>query len=200
MEQLGLPADAVLTDGLLQYLAELVRWNKAYNLTSVRDPDEMLTRHLLDSLSVDSYINGETVLDVGTGAGLPGIPLALLNPHASFVLMDSNGKKIRFIEHAARTLGLENVLPLQARVESHPDTVVFNTVVCRAYASLLDFVTSSGHLLANGGEMIAMKGRVPQQELDELPAAWTVKQVDPVEVPGLEGKRHIVVLSRETVH
>ncbi|MGI9290589.1 MAG: 16S rRNA (guanine(527)-N(7))-methyltransferase RsmG [Gammaproteobacteria bacterium] len=200
IEQLGLVAGESLTEALLGLLAELLRWNKAYNLTSVRDPYEMLTRHIFDSLSVDNYIKSETVLDVGTGAGFPGIPLALLNPHSSFVLMDSNGKKIRFIEHAVRTLGLQNVLPLQARVESHPDDVAFETIVCRAYSSLKAFVTTSGHLLASGGEMVAMKGRVPEEELAELPEGWELCRVDPVEVPGLEGQRHIVVLKREKAH
>jgi 16S rRNA (guanine527-N7)-methyltransferase len=198
LEYLSVPGGAALADGLLHYLEELIRWNKTYNLTAVRDPAEMVTRHLLDSLSVDTFIKSDSVLDVGAGAGLPGIPLALVNPHASFVLMDSNGKKIRFIEHVVRELKLQNVLPLQARVESHPDQVVFDTIVCRAYASLLDFVSSSGHLLADGGEMIAMKGKVPQAELDELPATWTVARMDKVDVPGLDGERHILVL-RQTL-
>jgi 16S rRNA (guanine527-N7)-methyltransferase len=199
--QLEIKADADLTEALLGYLAELIRWNKAYNLTSVREPAEMVSRHLLDALTIAPYIKdaekSKRILDVGTGAGLPGIPLALLYPQASFVLMDSNGKKTRFIEHALRTLGLENVMPVQARVESHQDEAGFDTIVCRAYASLLDFITSSGHLLASGGEMIAMKGKVPQAELDELPATWVATQVDRVAVPGVDGERHIVVLHKK---
>lgn len=198
--QLGLAADESFTEVLLGFLTELIRWNKAYNLTAIRDPAEMVSRHLLDSLTVAPYIKTKTVLDVGTGAGLPGIPLALLYPDTSFYLLDSNGKKIRFIDHAVRTLGLQNVKALQARVESHPGDTRYDTVVCRAYASLLDFISSSGSLLAEGGEMIAMKGKVPQAELDELPLQWVATAVDKVEVPGVEGERHIVVIKRKTAH
>jgi 16S rRNA (guanine527-N7)-methyltransferase len=213
LRQLSIKADAGLTDALLFYLAELIRWNKAYNLTSVREPAEMVGRHLLDAYTVAPYIKKQvkcdekgndkgndkalSILDVGTGAGLPGIPLALMFPQAAFVLMDSNGKKIRFIEHVVRELGLQNVVPLQARVESHPDDALFDTILCRAYASLENFVSSSGHLLSSDGVMIAMKGKVPQAELDELPAAWVATQVDRVTVPGVDGERHIVVLHKK---
>lgn len=184
-----------LAEPLARFLAELARWNSAYNLTAVRDPLDMVPRHILDSLTVVPWISGARVADVGTGAGLPGIPLALLWPDKAFTLLDSNGKKIRFVTHATAVLGLANVAPVQARTESHADEP-FDTVVCRAFTALADFVAGTGHLLAAGGRLVAMKGRYPEQEMAALPAGWQVAECAPVAVPGLAAERHIVVLQR----
>jgi 16S rRNA (guanine527-N7)-methyltransferase len=196
LERMALPADEALVDSLLAYLAELIRWNKAYNLTAVRDPQEMVIRHLLDSYSVQPYISGARIIDVGTGAGFPGVPLALANTEQFFVLLDSNGKKIRFLEHVVGELGLHNVTPVQSRVDEYSDDAWFDTVVCRAFTSLADFVKGSGHLVAPNGRLVAMKGKLPEDELATLPADWSAQAVEQVAVPGLEGERHIVVMRR----
>jgi 16S rRNA (guanine527-N7)-methyltransferase len=195
----GLPevvASASLTAGLTAYLHELQRWNKAYNLTAVRDPDAMVSRHVFDSLSALPYVQGKHVLDVGTGAGLPGIPLAMCMPDSSLVLVDSNGKKIRFLEHVIAELGLLNVQALQVRVESYKADYLFDSIISRAYSSLREFVESSGRLLSVDGRLVAMKGKYPQQEIDELPAGWQPTCSDEVQVPNVEGERHIIVLQR----
>jgi 16S rRNA (guanine527-N7)-methyltransferase len=196
LERMALPADDVLVDNLLAYLTELVRWNKAYNLTAVRDPQEMVIRHLLDSYSVQPYISGARIIDVGTGAGLPGIPLALANTEQFFVLLDSNGKKVRFLQHIVGALGLQNVTPVQSRVAEYTEDSWFDTVVCRAFTSLTEFVTNSGHLVAPEGRLVAMKGKLPETEIEALPEDWSAEAVEPVAVPGLEGERHVIVIKR----
>lgn len=190
----GVPAGGALAERLTDYIDELHRWNKVYNLTAVRNPAEMVSKHVFDSLTVLPLIHGKTILDVGSGAGLPGIPLALCLPECRFVLLDSNGKKIRFIEHALAVLGLTNVEAKQSRVEEFVHERGFDTVVCRAYTSLAGFVHSGGNLLADGGRLIAMKGKYPQTELDELPAGWHATQIEQVSVPDLAAERHIVVI------
>jgi 16S rRNA (guanine527-N7)-methyltransferase len=196
LERMALPADDALIESLLAYLAELIRWNKAYNLTSVRDPQEMVIRHLLDSYSVQPYICGTRTIDVGTGAGLPGIPLALANPEKFFVLLDSNGKKVRFLQHVVGALGIHNVTPVQSRVAEYKEDAWFDTVVCRAFTSLAEFVTNSGHLASPEGRLVAMKGKLPTDELEALPEGWQVQTAEPVAVPGLEGERHVIVIRR----
>jgi 16S rRNA (guanine527-N7)-methyltransferase len=196
LERLALPADDRLLDDLLAYLAELIRWNKAYNLTAVRDPQEMVFRHILDAYSVQPYISGTRIIDVGTGAGLPGIPLALANTEQFYVLLDSNGKKIRFLQHVVGELGLLNVTPVQSRVADYEEDTWFDTVVCRAFTSLAEFVANSGHLAAPEGRLVAMKGKLAEAEREAIPADWVVQAADPVEVPGLEGERHIIVMRR----
>ena len=170
--QLTLPDAAV--DQLLQYLALLVKWNRAYNLTAVRDPAAMISRHLLDSLAVMPYVHGEYCADVGTGAGLPGIPLAIAFPHKQFVLIDSNGKKIRFVAQAIAELGLRNVSAIQCRVESWQPPQPYDVVLSRAFATLADMAQACAHLLSAQGVMLAMKGIYPQQELSELPERFKV--------------------------
>jgi 16S rRNA (guanine527-N7)-methyltransferase len=199
LERMALPADDMLIENLLAYLSELIRWNKAYNLTAVRDPQEMVIRHLLDSYSVQPYICGARTIDVGTGAGLPGIPLALANPEQFFVLLDSNGKKVRFLQHIVGALGLSNVTPVQSRVAEYTEDAWFDTVVCRAFTSLEEFVTNSGHLAAPEGRLVAMKGKLPADELEKLPEGWEVQVAEPVEVPGLEGERHVIVIRRAVI-
>lgn len=155
---------------LIDYLALLFKWNRAYNLTAVRDPAQMVSRQLLDSLSILPYLAGPRVLDVGTGAGLPGIPLAIARPDLQFTLLDANGKKVRFVRQAILELGLANVTAEQQRVESYRPAAPFNTITSRAFAELKDFVALTGRLLAPGGQWLAMKAMLAGQESDALPA------------------------------
>ncbi len=194
--QLELP-DAVV-DRLLAYHALLVKWNKAYNLTAVREPESMITRHLLDSLAVVPYLPEGATIDVGTGAGLPGVPLALVFPERAFTLLDSNGKKTRFLVQVKAELGLENVTVAHQRVEDfHPDRP-FDCVITRAFASVADILTGSRHLLAAEGQVMAMKGAVPEVELAELPKGYRLIEVIPLKVPGLEQEqRHLVCIGRD---
>jgi 16S rRNA (guanine527-N7)-methyltransferase len=183
-----------LPDALTCYLGELAKWNKTYNLTAVRDPQQMVIRHIFDSLAAAPLLRGKRIIDVGTGAGLPGIPLALCLPDCHFTLLDSNGKKIRFVQHAVGELGLANVFPVQARAESYEPEILFDTVISRAFTSLAEFVANSGELLSPGGCLLAMKGKLPAEELQALPPAWRATQIEVLQVPGLEAERHMVVL------
>lgn len=186
-----------LSSPLLAYLQLLAKWNRAYNLTAVREPSEMVTLHLLDSLSVNPYLYGERILDVGTGPGLPGIPLALANPAKHFTLLDSLGKKTRFIQQVINTLELANVTVVQSRVEAFQPPQGFSTVISRAFASLQEMVSHSSHCLERGGRMLAMKGQYPQAELETLGSEVEVLSVEQLEVPGLSAARHLVIM---TVH
>ncbi len=177
---------------LLDYLALLSRWNKTYNLTAVRDEAQMVTRHLLDSLAVAPYLTGRRLLDVGTGAGLPGVPLALVFPEREFHLLDSNGKKTRFLFQVKTALGLDNMVVHQARVESFRVAEPFDTVLSRAFASLQDMVHGCRHLLAPGGRLLAMKGAHPTQELAAVSEECAELAVYPLAVPGLNEQRHLV--------
>jgi 16S rRNA (guanine527-N7)-methyltransferase len=189
---LDLPGQAV--PRLLDYLALLQRWNAAYNLTAVRDPAEMVTRHLLDSLAILPYVQGETLADLGTGPGLPGAVLAIAAPGRQILLVDSNGKKVRFLREAIRALKLEGVRALQSRVEDVEGR--FDCITARAFASLADMLGWGGHLLAPDGVWLAMKGKSPDEELPGVPAGFAVRGTHALAVPGLEAERHLVVLSR----
>ncbi|RUL75375.1 16S rRNA (guanine(527)-N(7))-methyltransferase RsmG [Dyella choica] len=190
---LALPADAV--PRLLDYLALLERWNAAYNLTAIRNPAEMVTRHLLDSLAILPHVRGETLADLGTGPGLPGIPLAIAAPGRQLLLVDSNGKKVRFLREAIRALKLEGVRALQSRVEEVEGR--FDCITARAFASLADMLAWGGHLLAPGGVWLAMKGKTPDEELAGIPPAFALRGVHALTVPGLgAAERHLVVLER----
>jgi 16S rRNA (guanine527-N7)-methyltransferase len=200
----GLPlVGAVLTDeqvaSLARFLRLLDKWNKAFNLTGVRDPLEMVTRHVLDSISAGPYLHGISILDVGTGAGLPGIPLAIMEPQRQFSLLDSGGKKIRFVRHAVGELAIGNVSVVHERVEDYEPADPFDMVLCRALTSIGDFVRRCGHLAGKNGRLLAMKGRFPEQELAGLPGSWEVAEVAAVNVPDLAGDRHIVVLRRREI-
>lgn len=190
--QLDLP-EAVITR-LLAYVDLLARWNATYNLSAVRDPLEMVTRHLLDSLTIVPYVTGATLADLGTGAGLPGIPLAILAPERAVTLVDSNGKKTRFLRAAVRELALTNVSVAEKRAEAVTGT--FECITARALASLADMLEWGGHLLAPTGVWLALKGRFPQDELAALPPGFQVDQVKPLTVPGLDAERHVVVIRR----
>ena len=181
---------------LQHYLQLLQRWNKVYNLTAVRDPAQMQIVHLDDSLSVAPFLRGETCLDVGSGAGLPGIPLAIVQPQRQFTLLDTNGKKTRFMQQAVLELGLKNVKVVQTRVESWQPAAPFDAIISRAFASLHDFVTFTGKHVAENGILYAMKGRYPVSELAELPAGWQLIAQHPLHVPGLEAERHLLELQQ----
>jgi 16S rRNA (guanine527-N7)-methyltransferase len=193
--QLQVALDDTAADALLRLLDELVRWNRAYNLTAITDRAQMLTHHLLDSLSVAPFVHGSTLADVGTGAGFPGLPLALIAPERRCVLMDSNGKKQRFVAHAARTLGLSNVEALHARVEAVRPAQSFDTVVARACAALPQLLEWVMPLCGPGTRVLAMKGRLPEAEIAAVAPPWVIEQALPLQVPGLNEERHLIIAS-----
>ncbi len=190
---LAVQLDAHQVDQLLAYHAGLCKWNRAYNLTAVRDPMAMIRRHLLDSLAIVPFLPAGSLLDVGTGAGLPGVVVAIVRPDIAVTCLDSNGKKIRFIRQMILELGLKQVATTQARVESF-SAEPFNAITSRAFATLADMVEWSRHLLAEHGQFLAMKGQYPEAELADLPADIDVLAVQQLHVPGLPGERHLVRL------
>ena len=178
-------------------LDELERWNRKVNLTAIRDRDEMVSAHLEDSLSVWPLLRGKRVLDVGTGAGFPGLPLAIIDPEREFHLIDSNNKKIQFVQHAARQLGLDNVMAVTSRAESYAPGFRFDSVIARALASLPKLLDIAGHHVGEGGVFVALKGRYPAEELEQVPDTWRCN-VRELKVPGLEaGSRHAVLMERK---
>jgi 16S rRNA (guanine527-N7)-methyltransferase len=191
--QLQVALDDTAAAALLRLLDELVHWNRAYNLTAITDRGQMLTHHLLDSLSVAPFVQGSTLADVGTGAGFPGLPLALIAPRRRCVLVDSNGKKQRFVAHAARTLGLANVEALHARVEELRPAQPFDTVVARACAALPQLLAWVAPLCGPRTRVLAMKGRLPDSELAAVGPAWVIEQTLPLQVPGLNEERHLII-------
>lgn len=192
----GLQVEDPQRAALLQYIGLLQRWNKAYNLTSIKDPVQMLSYHLLDSLSIGPHLQGRSFIDVGTGAGLPGIPLAVTHPDKTFSLLDSNGKKIRFLFQIKTALQLSNVKEIQGRVEGYKPEQLYDGVISRAFASLTDMIEGSEHLLASGGCFYAMKGRYPDKELSELPKGYKVEQAIELDVPTLDQQRHLVIIKK----
>jgi 16S rRNA (guanine527-N7)-methyltransferase len=193
--QLQVELDDSAAQALLRLLDELLRWNRAYNLTAITDREQMLTHHLLDSLSVAPFVQGSTLADVGTGAGFPGLPLALIAPQRRCVLIDANGKKQRFVAHAARTLGLSNVEAVHGRVEQARPARPFDTVVARACAALPQLLTWVAPLCGPGTRVLAMKGRVPEAEIAAVAEPWTLEAVVPLQVPGLNEERHLIIAS-----
>jgi len=188
----SLPDDAV--GRLLDYRELLERWNAAYNLTAIRNDEEMIARHLVDSLAILPYVHGRSLADLGTGPGLPGIPIAIAEPAREVLMVDSNGKKVRFLREAIRSLKLTNGRALQSRVEDVEGT--FECVTARAFATLADMLRWGGHLLAPNGTWLAMKGKHPADELGGVPDGFRVEAIHVLKVPGVDGERHLVVIRR----
>ncbi len=193
---LGLTVDAQQAARLLQLLDELSAANAEFNLTAIRDRPGMLHKHLLDSLSVLPYLRGERIADVGTGAGFPGLPLAIASPKRQFVLIEATGKKARYVERTARRVGCVNVEVVHARAESYRPSQGFDVVLARAVAALADFVAYAGHLCAPEGRLFALKGRRPDAEIAALPRTYRVSALHRLQVPGLDEERHLVELCR----
>lgn len=196
IQALGLTLTNQQVDLLLAYLELLCKWNKAYNLTAVRNPDEMLSRHLLDSLSVVPYITADKVLDVGTGPGLPGIPLAICYPEKQFTLLDSNGKKTRFLTQCKLELGLPNITIVHGRAEQHQPTEGYHQIVSRAFSALSNIIEWCEHLLTQEGHFVAMKGIFPEEEIAAMPEPFSVIESHQLDVPGCDGQRHLVIVGR----
>jgi 16S rRNA (guanine527-N7)-methyltransferase len=195
---LGVELTDAQCDALLALLGELGEWNTRINLTAITNPADALTKHLLDSLAVHPYLRGQRVADVGTGAGFPGLPLAIVDPQRAFTLIEATTKKARFLEHAIARLGLGNVSVVNARAESYrPPAPGFDSVVARALGELAEFVRVAGHLCAPEGKLLAMKGKSPQVEIDALPRGWRVAALRRLHVPGLDAERHLVEVARE---
>ena len=195
LKELGIAVPDSDQQRFIAYVRLLAKWNNAYNLTAVRDPEEMITRHVLDSLTLLPYLHGQRLLDIGSGAGLPGIPLAIARPDLAFTLIDANAKKTRFIVQAIGELGLKNVDAVQARVENYRPTHKFDTLMSRAFASIADMLTSTQHLCAPDGRFLAMKGVHPREELTVLPPGYALQQVVALKVPGLDAARHVVIIT-----
>lgn len=193
---LNLDVDSRKIATFIDYLALFHKWNKAYNLSAIRNPDEMPARHILDSLSVLPYIPAKHIIDVGSGAGLPGIPLAICLPDANFTLLDANGKKARFLFQVVQTLALKNVEIVHNRVETWQPKQLFDGILCRAFSSIQGIVESCGHLLASDGKIFAMKGLIPRDELSQIEKHYIVETIHELNVPGVTGERNLIVLAR----
>lgn len=195
LETLGLSLDQDSQGRLLAYLELLHKWNKTYNLTAIREPERMLSHHLLDSLALMPHLGPEPLLDVGSGSGLPGIPLAIARPELPVTLLDGVDKKCAFMRQASIQLGLGNVTVVHARVQDWCPVERFGQIVSRAFSELAEFVALTAHLLAEGGRWLAMKGTRPDAELARLQAVHLVQCI-PLSVPGLDAERHLIILER----
>ncbi len=193
---LALDLDAAQVALMLAHLDLMDEWNARMNLTAIRERPQQITKHVLDSLCVLPFLKGTYVADVGSGAGFPGIPLAIAAPDRRFVLLESTGKKCRFLEHVQETLGLGNVAVVQARAEAYQPEQRFETVIARAVGPVADLVRVAGHLVAGGGRLLAMKGRHPTSELAARLNGWKLVDVHRLSVPGLDEERHLVELCR----
>lgn len=203
LQAIGLSLSDLQVDRLLAYLELLLKWNKTFNLSGIKEASGMLSRHLLDSLTLVPLISGNCILDVGTGPGLPGIPLAICYPGKTFILLDSNGKKTRFVFQAKLDLGLANVEVRNMRVENFTEACSVDTIVTRAFSSLSELVALTTHLLHSSGQgaqtrILAMKGQLPEGELARLPDSVRTGRIVKVWVPGCEGERHIIELLAKT--
>ena len=193
LRELELNCSALQLEKLLKYLDLLQRWNKAFNLTAIRDPLQMVRLHLLDSLAIHPYVQElRSIIDVGTGPGLPGIPLAILNPEINFTLLDSNGKKTRFLFQAINELKLSNVSEINHRVEAYQPNQLFDAVISRAFSSISDMLNQCDHLVSDQGCFLAMKGKKPDSELSQMTKAYKVVEVNEVNVPLIDSERHLI--------
>ena len=195
-EKLALDITTEQADKLTGYVQRIDKWNKAYNLTSVRDPEQMMVKHILDSLAVTRFVSGKRVIDVGTGPGLPGMPLASMLPDIEFTLLDSLGKRVRFMKQCAFELGLTNVTPVYSRVEEHEPAQPYDIVLSRAFASLKDMLHWCQHLVDSSGVFFALKGQFPQSEIDEVSDHFQIGSVEALSVPDLTGERHLVTIRK----
>jgi 16S rRNA (guanine527-N7)-methyltransferase len=193
---MGLTLDQSVQAQLLAFLALLDKWNRAYNLTAVRDPEQMVSRQLLDSLSILPFVTTDHLLDVGAGGGLPGIPLAIVRPDSRFTLLDSNSKKTRFLTQCVMELGLKNVDIIHGRAEQCQPQRPFQQISSRAFTALDNLVDWCGNLLANDGEFLAMKGQFPDDEVAALPEHWQLAHQQSLSVPGSDGHRHLLIVRR----
>ena len=200
IKTLGLNCSTHQVKQLLAYLEMLQRWNKAYNLTAIREPIQMVRLHLLDSLAVHPFIKGvKDIIDVGTGPGLPGIPLAILNPDINFTLLDSNGKKTRFLFQAINDLSLANAREINQRVEKYQPEQLFDIVLSRAFSSISDMLTQCNHLVSDSGCFLAMKGKKTDSELSQIPKDYKVVDLSQINVPQVDSERHLIKITKTGV-
>ena len=197
LAEINLSATAEQKKQLIDFVGMLNKWNKAYNLTSVRDPEAMLVRHIMDSLVVSKHLLGERFIDVGTGPGLPGIPLAIMNPNKTFVLLDSLGKRIRFQKQVAFELGIRNISSVESRVEAYQAEQQFDGVLSRAFASIQDMLSWCHHLPAENGLFYALKGQLNDEELQQMPSGFVIKEIIELKVPKLDEQRHLLKIIKE---
>lgn len=197
LKSLNIDIPSAIIDKLLQYIQILHKWNKVYNLTAIDDLSDMVVYHLLDSLSITPYVRGKRVIDVGTGAGLPGLPLALTMPDKQFTLVDSNGKKIRFLRFLCQELGITNVDVVQERVEKLNQEQCYESVISRAFASLEDMLENTQHLCCDDGSFLAMKGRYPSDEINNINCQFQLQDVVKLQIPGLEAQRHLIIVTKK---
>lgn len=193
---LGLSLAPGRVDAMLRLVEELADWNARFNLTAIKDPADVVDKHLLDSLAVLPRLKGLSVADIGAGAGFPGLPLAIADPDRRFTLVESTGKKANFLRHAVKVLALPNVDVLQGRAESYKPARPFDSVIARALGPLAEFIRVAGHLAGRGGRLLAMKGKVPDSEISALPPGWKALAVHPIRVPGLDAERCLVELGK----
>jgi 16S rRNA (guanine527-N7)-methyltransferase len=194
--EMGVTLSPSQATSLIRLLDELDDWNQRMNLTAIRERSQQITKHLLDSLSINQYLRGTHIADIGTGAGFPGLPLALVNPEMQFTLIDSVNKKLKFVEHAAQVMQLNNVSTLHVRAETFKSKQKFDTIVARAVGPIVRLLDYAGHNLASGAKLLAMKGKLPQDEIDALPSGWKVAQIHRLHIPGLDEERHLVEIWR----
>jgi len=197
LETLGLSLPADTQQQLLCFIQLLAKWNKAYNLTAIREPTEMVTKHLLDSLAIVPFLEGENIIDVGTGPGLPGIPLSIVRPKAQFTLLDSNSKKTRFVTQAVMELGIPNVTVVQSRAEAFKPAQHYDVVIARAFAGIREMLHWVQHLCTSGTRIIAMKGQYPEGEMEGWPAGFKCESIEKITIPGLQAERHVVLIRCE---
>lgn len=197
LTEINLDATDKQKQQLVDFVGMLNKWNKAYNLTSVRDPAQMLVRHVIDSLVVSPYLKGQRFIDVGTGPGLPGIPLAIMNPDKEFVLLDSLGKRIRFQKQVQFELGIQNISSVESRVEAYQPDEKFDGVLSRAFASIEDMLTWCHHLPKEAGKFYALKGQLTDEEMAQIPQGFKADEIIALTVPTLDEQRHLVKLTKQ---